>query len=71
MRVQVSDPELVSSLLDFLGTRVHLTSEQVGPAEVEVSQLGSMNAEARRLELDVLLQRWRASHADARTAIVD
>ncbi len=71
MRVRVSDPRLVSSLLDFLGTRVHLTSQQIGPAEVEVSQLGSMNAHARRLELDVLLQRWRASHEHARTAILD
>jgi hypothetical protein len=38
---------------------------------VEVSQLGSMNQHARRLELDLLLERWRGFHADARTAILD
>jgi hypothetical protein len=71
MKVAVNDPVLVSSLLDFLRKRVHLTAEQIGPTEVEISQLGSMNAHARRLELDLLLQRWRASHERARTAILD
>ena len=71
MRVSVDDPIFVPSLLAFLRRRVHLTAEQTGPAEVEVSQLGSMNAHARRLELDVLLGRWRAAHGDVRTAILD
>lgn len=71
MRISVNDPELVPSLLEFLRTRVHLTAEQIGYTEVEVSQLGSMNADARRLELDLLLQLWRASHENARTAILD
>lgn len=71
MRISVNDPRFVPSLLTFLGRRVHLTAEQVGPAEVEVSQLGSMNAHARRLELDVLLRHWRSLHVDARTAILD
>ena len=71
MRIQVNDPQLVPSLLSFLRARVHVTAEQVGLMEVEISQLGSMNADARRLELDLMLQLWRASHADARTAILD
>jgi hypothetical protein len=71
MRVSVNDPELVPSLLAFLRAHVHVTVEQVGPCEVEVSQLGSMNADARRLELDLLLQVWRASHEHARTGILD
>jgi hypothetical protein len=71
MRVSVNDPELIPSLLDFLRARVHVTAEQVGPTEVEISQLGSMNAEARRLELDLLLQLWRASHERASTSILD
>jgi hypothetical protein len=71
MRVSVSDPELVPSLLEFLRARVHLTAEQVALTEVEVSQLGSMNADARRLELDLLLRVWRASHEGTHTAILD
>jgi hypothetical protein len=30
-----------------------------------------MNHEARRIELDLLLQVWRASHEHARTSILD
>lgn len=71
MRISVNDPELVPSLLSFLRARVHVTAEQVGLMEVEISQLGSMNAAARRLELDLLLQLWRASHEHAHTAILD
>jgi hypothetical protein len=71
MRVSVNDPELVPSLLTFLRARVHVTAEQVGVMEVEISQLGSMNANARRLELDLLLQLWRTSHEHARAAILD
>ena len=71
MRVSVSDPELVPSLLSFLRARVHVTAAQVGVTEIEVAQLGSMNADARRLELDLMLQVWRASHEDAQTKILD
>jgi hypothetical protein len=71
MRISVDEPELVPDLLAFLRARVHVTAEQVGLTEIEISQLGSMNAEARRLELDLMLQLWRASHEHARTEILD
>ncbi len=71
MRIEVNDPELVPSLLAFLRERVHLNADRLGPVEVEVSQLGSMNRDARRVELDLLLQVWRASHENARTSILD
>jgi hypothetical protein len=71
MRVEINDPELVPSLLAFLRERVHLNADRLGPLEVEVSQLGSMNIEARRVELDLLLQVWRASQENARASILD
>jgi hypothetical protein len=71
MRIQVSDPQLVRSLLAFLSGHVHVNAEQVGLMEVEISQLGSMNANGRRLELDLMLQVWRASNAHASATIVD
>lgn len=71
MRVEINDPELVPSLLAFLRERVHLNADRLGPVEVEVSQLGSMNLDARRVELDLLLQVWRASHENARASILD
>ena len=71
MRVRVGDPSLVASLLAFLRGQVHIVAQQSGPTEVEVSQLGSMNAHARRLELDLLLRAWQAGNAEAPAAIVD
>jgi hypothetical protein len=71
MRIQVSHPELVPGLVDFLRGQVHVVVGQIGPRELEVSQLGSMNVDSRRLDLDLLLQAWRAAHADATVEIVD
>ncbi len=71
MRVHLSDPQLVPSLLAFLHERVHVMAEQVGPQEIEVSQLGSANAARRRLEVDLLLQLWRATHDQVETRVLD
>lgn len=71
MKIHVSDPTLVPSLLAFLLERVHVIADQVGPHEIEVSLLGSMNTAKRRLELDLMLQFWRAAHEQAETRILD
>jgi hypothetical protein len=71
MKIHVSDPTLVPSLLAFLQERVHVIADQVGPNEIEVSLLGSMNTEKRRLELDLMLQLWRAAHDQVETRILD
>ena len=62
MQIHVSDHSLVPSLLAFLRERVHVIADQIGPNEVEVSLLGSMNTPKRRLELDLMLQLWRTQH---------
>jgi hypothetical protein len=71
MQIHVSDPTLVPSLLEFLRERVHVIADQIGPSEVEVSLLGSMNMPKRRLELDLMLQLWRAAHDQVETRILD
>jgi hypothetical protein len=71
MRIHLSDQDLVPSLLAFLREHVHVTADPVGPQEIEVSQLGSQHAEGRRLELDLMLQVWRASHGPVETRILD
>ncbi len=48
-----------------------MIADQIGPNEVEVSSLGSMNAPKRRLELDLMLQLWRAAHEQVETRILD
>ena len=71
MRIHLSDPQLVPSLLAFLRERVHAVAEQVAPNEIEVSLLGSKNVSERRLELDLLLQVWRASNERIDAKILD
>lgn len=71
MRIQLSDAQLVPNLLAFLCEHAHVTAENVGPQEIEVSQLGSQHAAGRRLELELLLQLWRTSHERAETRILD
>ena len=71
MQIHVKDPDLVPSLLGFLRERVHVIADQVGPNEIEVSLLGSMNTVKRRLELDLMLQLWRVSNEHAETRILD
>jgi hypothetical protein len=46
-------------------------ADQIGPNEVEVSLLGSMNSPKRRLELDLMLQLWRTQHELVETRILD
>ena len=71
MRIQLSDPELVPSLLAFLREHAHVTAGHVAPEEIEVSQLGSLHAAGRRLELDLLLQAWLRSHESVEARILD
>jgi len=71
MRIHLSDRDLIPSLLAFLREHVHVTADLAGPHEIEVSQLGSQHAAGRRLELDLLLQVWRASHGCVETRILD
>jgi hypothetical protein len=71
MRIQLSDIQLVPDLLAYLRGHVHVNAASVGPAEIEVSQLGSQDAEGRRLELDLMLQVWKASHGSVEARIID
>lgn len=71
MRIHLSDRQLAPSLLAFLREHVHVSAAHVGPQELEVSQLGSLDAAGRRIELDLLLQVWRTSHAPVETRILD
>ena len=71
MRIRLSDPQLVPSLLTFLRAQVHVTAAHVTAEEIEVSQLGSLHAAGRRLELGLLLQIWRSAHGNVQTRILD
>ena len=61
MRIELDDPTAVPDLLDFLRRRAHVVADQIGERELEVSLLGSRNTAGRRLELELLVQVWRAT----------
>ena len=71
MKIQLDDPHLVPNLLAFLREHVHVVADQVGPRVVEASLLGSKNSSERRLELDLMLQVWRATHDRVEAHILD
>ena len=71
MRIHLSDPQLVPSLLAFLRGHVHVTADDVGTQEIEVSQLGSQHVGGRRLELEHMLLVWRTPHFSVETRILD
>jgi hypothetical protein len=65
MRVQVSDPELLGSLVDSLRRSGCIVArEEEGILAVSIPR--SLHEEAARLELDLYLRVWEATHPDAR-----
>jgi hypothetical protein len=63
MIVQISDPELLGSLMHFLRRCGCVVAEEEGGI-VAVSIPRSFHEEAARLELDLLLRAWEAIHPD-------
>jgi hypothetical protein len=71
MRVKIDTHSHAPRLVAFLASRIDCVVEQVGPDEIEVSLLGSMNARARRRELAQRLEAWRADFPDVAAEICD
>lgn len=71
MRVKIQTRSQAPDLVAFLASRVDCVVEQVGPDEIEVSLLGSMNASARRRELAQRLEAWRADSPGVAAEICD
>jgi hypothetical protein len=60
MRLRVSNPALIPDLLEFLRSRVDVVAEEVGDDEVDVSLVGSYNADALNIELYLRVRAWEA-----------
>lgn len=61
MRLRLSDPSLVSDLLEFLRSRPDVIVDVVGDDEVEVSLVGSYALDAMRMELYLRIRAWEAA----------
>jgi hypothetical protein len=58
MRLRVSNPALIPDLLKFLRSRVDVVAEEVSDDEVDVSLVGSYNADAMNIELYLRVRAW-------------
>ncbi len=65
MRLRVSNPALLPDLIEFLRSRLDAVAKQVSDDEVEVSLVGSYNADAMRMELYLRVRAWEAGRRAA------
>jgi hypothetical protein len=61
LRIRLTDPAHVPSLLEFLAGSVSCVAKQVGEREIEVSLLGSYESELHDLTVDLLVRAWEAA----------
>ena len=62
LRIQLTEPALVPSLLEFLGGSVSCVAKQVGEREIEVSLLGSYESGTHAVTVGLLVRAWEAAH---------
>jgi hypothetical protein len=65
MRLRVSNPALLTDLLEFLRSRVDVVAEEVSDDEVDVSLVGSYDSDAMRMELELRVRAWQAGRRSA------
>jgi hypothetical protein len=72
MRVRIDSTELLEELMAFLDSATDSVVRPVSPDELEVSLLGSRNADAMRMELYLRVREWEAGRpgSDAHVEIV-
>jgi hypothetical protein len=67
---RVSDPTVLSDLLEGLAARHDCLAEVIGPNRLAVSVLGSYNTDALELEVKLRIRAWQAAQS-ARGVEVD
>ena len=70
MRVEVSDPDMVSSLAEFLSRHDAYVSV-LGAGILEVGFVGSLNVEHQAAETERRLREWMAAHPDVVVVVRD
>jgi hypothetical protein len=64
VRIKLSDVDHVERLLAFLAFDTNVVVTQIADDEVEVSFLGSLNANAQVMQSELRLRMWLAAHPD-------
>lgn len=70
VKILLSDAAYIDELIAYLDN-VGCIVEQVGPNLVEVSRLSSVRHDQARVDLDMFLQAWIASHPEAEVRLLD
>ena len=64
MRIKLSSAGHVEQLLAFLAFDTNVIVTKIASDEVEVSFLGSLNANAQVMQSELRLRMWLAAHPD-------
>jgi hypothetical protein len=70
VRLRLENPELLTSLLDFLRKR-GCPAERVGDDTIEVELPHELHLEQARIELDLYLRVWQSLHRWPQVDVVD
>jgi hypothetical protein len=70
MKIRVQDAADLDALVAYLAER-DFVADQVGPNTIEVSRLSSVRHDHVRMELELYLRAWHASHPEASAEFVE
>jgi hypothetical protein len=70
VKILLTDAALLNDLVAYLVGEGYVV-EQVGPNLVEASRLSSIRHDQARMEIDLFLQAWKASHPEADVRLLD
>jgi hypothetical protein len=70
VKILLTDAALLDNLVAYL-VGEGCVVEQVGPNLVEASRLSSIRHDQARMEIDLFLQAWKASHPAADVRLLD
>jgi hypothetical protein len=70
VKIRVQEAADLDRLVAFLAERDYV-ADRIGPNTIEVSRLSSMRHDHVRMELELYLAAWHASHPDAAAEFVE
>jgi hypothetical protein len=70
VKILLSDAALLDELIAYL-VREGCIVEQIGPNLVEVSRLSSVRHDQARMELDLYLEAWKATHPETDVRVLE
>jgi hypothetical protein len=62
MRIELSDPAQLRSLIQFLELDDNVVVTMIGESEIEIGFVASLNSHAQQTETELRLRDWTSSH---------